>query len=341
MPPSFPLGGMENPRLTFLTPTLLAGDRSLVNLLAHELAHSWTGNLVTNATMNDFWLNEGFTVWAERRILEELFGKEAASLAATIGRNGLDGEMERFGADSVLTHLKNDLKGIDPDEIFSVVPYEKGFLLVTLLEQTVGRDKFDGFIREYIDHFSFTSITTQQFEAYFESKFPGTLAEVNGEAWIHGPGIPANSPAFKSDALDEINALAAGWSDGVRPDPQKAVDWSADLWQIFLQALPKTMPLKDCRWLDETFDLSNRKNTEILANWLEIAATSAYEPTFERIEQFLGSMGRMKFLKMLYVALSKNEITLNLGKRILDKNAESYHPLGKGTAQRALGLAGK
>ena len=153
MPSSFPYGGMENPRLTFLTPTLLAGDRSLVNVLAHELAHSWTGNLVTNATIDDFWLNEGFTVWAERRIHEKLYGKEAQALSAAIGRNGLEDALASFGKGSPFTCLKTDGAGKDPDEFYSLVPYEKGFLFVSLLEQTVGREKFDAFIKKYIRAF--------------------------------------------------------------------------------------------------------------------------------------------------------------------------------------------
>ncbi len=174
MPPAFPYGGMENPRLTFLTPSLLAGDRSLVNVLAHELAHSWTGNLITNATMNDFWLNEGFTVWAERRILEALEGEEAVSLSAAIGRADLDEAIEDFGKNSPLTRLKNDLAGVDPDEIYSVVPYEKGCLFVQLLERTVGRKKWDSFMRKYMDRFEFTSITTEDFLAFLEEQLPGT-----------------------------------------------------------------------------------------------------------------------------------------------------------------------
>ncbi len=163
MPGSFPYGGMENPRLTFLTPTLLAGDRSLVNVLAHELAHSWTGNLVTNASINDFWLNEGFTVWAERRILENMHGLEAKALSAAIGRNGLMEAMASFGMTSDFTKLEIDGAGTDPDEFYSLVPYEKGFLFVALLEETVGREKFDQFVKKYIQEFSFTSLTTAQF----------------------------------------------------------------------------------------------------------------------------------------------------------------------------------
>ena len=214
MPPSFPYGGMENPRLTFLTPTLLAGDRSLVNVLAHALAHSWTGNLVTNATIDDFWLNEGFTVWAERRILEKSDGLEAKALSAAIGRNGLMAAMTSFGEDSPFTKLKTDGSGKDPDEFYSLVPYEKGFLLVALMEKTVGREKFDAFVKKYISNFAFTSITTKEFEDFLEAELPGVAEQVKAGQWIHEPGLPDNAPTFTSAPLKELQALGAGWSAG-------------------------------------------------------------------------------------------------------------------------------
>jgi aminopeptidase N len=172
LPPAFPYGGMENPRMTFLTPTLLAGDRSLVDVVAHELAHSWTGNLVTNATVEHFWLNEGSTVWAERRILEALHGEDAAVLSWAIGQKGLETDIERFGLDSPLTRLRTELKGIDPDEAFSLVPYEKGSRFLALIERTAGRERFDRFIREYMAKFRFTSITSEEFIEFLEEKLP-------------------------------------------------------------------------------------------------------------------------------------------------------------------------
>ena len=336
MPPSFPYGGMENPRLTFLTPTLLAGDRSLVNVLAHELAHSWTGNLVTNATIDDFWLNEGFTVWAERRILENLEGSEAKSLAAAIGRNGLTAAVEGFGADSPFTHLKTDGKGHDPDEFYSLVPYEKGFLLVALMEETAGREAFDSFVKRYIENFKFQSITTEQFEEFLNAEMPGLAAKVDTERWIRGAGIPDNAPVFTSARLDKLQTLARGWSDGVRPDEIEAKSWSPEDWQIFLQDLPPKLPTADCAWLDETFDLSAHGNSEILCNWLVIAARSGYEPAFGRIREFLGQVGRMKYLKPLYTALVGSETTRGLAREIFAANADSYHPIARGGVERIL-----
>jgi leukotriene-A4 hydrolase len=336
MPGSFPYGGMENPRLTFLTPTLLAGDRSLVNVLAHELAHSWTGNLVTNATMDDFWLNEGFTVWAERRILENLDGLEAKSLAAAIGRNGLMEAMNSFGMDSPFTQLQTDSKGSDPDEFYSLVPYEKGFLFVSLLEQAAGRDKFDPFIKKYIKHFSFTSITTAQFEEFLNAELPGIADQVRANEWIHHAGLPDNNPVFESERLDMLENLAKGWSDGGRPDVAAAKKWSPEDWQIFLQALPRTLPEDDCAWLDENFDLTGQGNSEILCNWLIIATGSGYEPVFDRTARFLSEVGRMKYLKPLYTTLYAGEKTKGLAKEIFAANANGYHPIARGGIERIM-----
>jgi leukotriene-A4 hydrolase len=336
MPPSFPYGGMENPRLTFLTPTLLAGDRSLVNVLAHELAHSWTGNLVTNATMDDFWLNEGFTVWAERRILEKTDGVEAKSLAAALGRNGLMEAMNSFGMDSPFTQLETDSSGSDPDEFYSLVPYEKGFLLVALMEDVVGREKFDAFVKRYIEKFSFTSITTADFESFLDAELPGLAEKINSKKWIHEAGLPDNAPVFSSDRLVMLENLGKGWSDGTRPDVTAAADWSPEDWQIFLQSLPRTMPLDDCAWLNENFDLNSQGNAEILCNWLVIAASSGYEPAFATIGAFLGRVGRMKYLKPLYTALFANEGTQDLAREIFASNSGSYHPIARGGLERIL-----
>ncbi|MFY0579211.1 M1 family aminopeptidase/hydrolase [Cystobacter fuscus] len=194
MPPSFPYGGMENPRLTFLTPTLLAGDKSLVSVVAHELAHSWTGNLVTNASAEHFWLNEGFTVFAERRIVEALYGEDVAALHATLGRGALEQTLQHFKEHPQLTCLRTHLTGVDPDEAFSLVPYEKGYLFLRALEDAVGRDAFDGFLRDYLQTHRFQALTTEEFTAFVERRLPGALAKVDAEAYLSRPGIPQARP---------------------------------------------------------------------------------------------------------------------------------------------------
>jgi len=330
MPPAFPYGGMENPRLTFLTPTLIAGDRSLANVVAHELAHSWTGNLVTNATMNDFWLNEGFTVYAERRIIEALHGPEVMALHAAIGRNGLERHLADFGPDSPFTRLRTDLAGVDPDAVYSLVPYEKGFLFVVLLERHVGRERWDAFLRDYIDTFRFRSITTDEFLAFLEEKLPGVYAAVDGPAWVDGPGLPDNAPRFVSERLERVQRLAAGWERGERPDPDTVRDWLPEEWQIFLQGLPRPLPEADCAWLDTTFHLTDSGNNEILVEWLAIAAASGYAPVLPRIREILSTVGRMKYLKPLYKALLSRPETRDFAREVFESVKESYHPLSRG-----------
>lgn len=339
MPPSFPYGGMENPRLTFLTPTLIAGDRSLVDVVAHELAHSWTGNLVSNASANDFWLNEGFTVYAERRILEKLYGSEHATLQANVGRLELDQEIQRFGAESPLTRLRTDLTGIDPDEVFSIIPYEKGFLFLTLLERTAGREVFDGFLKTYLSRFRFRSITTADFEATLEEVVPGLLAKVGAAAWIDGPGLPANTPAFNSSRLGRITTLAKDWPSGARPDEAEAGRWSANEWHLYLRALPLSVDLAGAEWLDRTFALTGRRNLEVACSWLAIAAASGYLPARERIREVLLSVGRMRYLKPLYRALASRPDSLAFAKEVFAEAESGYHSIAASGVRQILAEA--
>ena len=329
LPPSFPYGGMENPRMTFLTPTLLAGDRSLVDVVAHELAHSWTGNLVTNATMDHFWLNEGFTVWAERRLVEALHGPEATALAWAIGQNALDESVARFGADSPLTKLRTELAGVDPDEAFSSIPYEKGARLVALLEQTVGRERFDRFVRAYIARFRFTSITTEEFLPFLETELPGAASSVGISDWLYGVGMPGNAPVFRSDALTTLTALAEGFAGGARPSPEQITAWSPTQMLIYLQHLPRELSAGDCAWLDANLGLTPRGNHEILVEWLAIAAGSDYEPVFSRVRDVLSRVGRMKYLRPLYAALGRHPRTRALAREIFAGARPGYHALSR------------
>ena len=215
LPPSFPFGGMENPRLTFATPTVIAGDKSLVALVAHELAHSWSGNLVTNATWRDFWLNEGFTVYLERRILEAIFGRARVDMEATLDRQTLAEELARLDPADQILHV--DLAGRDPDDGMTQVPYLKGERFLRLLEDTVGRERFDIFLRDYFDHFAFQSITTSDFVAYLDEHLlsdPEQRALLQVATWLEEPGLPDNAPRAESDALSRVEAQAAGWVGG-------------------------------------------------------------------------------------------------------------------------------
>jgi aminopeptidase N len=336
LPPSFPYGGMENPRLTFLTPTLLAGDRSLVDVVAHELAHSWTGNLVTNANVDHFWLNEGSTVWAERRIVEALHGEDAAVLAWAIGEKALRAEFERFGADAAVTRLRNDLTGTDPDDVYSSIPYEKGSRFFALLERTAGRESFDGFIRKYIGRFRFTSITTEEFVEFVEKELPGVAKEVDAQRWLYEPGMPENAPVFRSPQLEALTALAEGFSKGERPNREQIESWSPAETLVYLQHLPRSIDQEDCRWLDKNLQLTVQGNYEILVEWLTIAAASDYEPVFDRVKEVLVRVGRMKYLRPLYKALGGHPRTQALAREVYAAASPGYHELSRRASEAVM-----
>jgi leukotriene-A4 hydrolase len=336
MPPSFPLGGMENPTLTFLTPTLLAGDRSLVNVVTHELAHSWTGNLVTNATWEDFWLNEGWTVYAERRILEHLHGTEFANLQAVNGGNDLLDAIRNFGDKQEYTKLKPDLGGLDPDDVYSSVPYEKGFLLLVEIERVVGREVFDRFIRSYIADFQFTSITTSQFVEYLTKRLPEVAATVNLDRWICEPGLPDSAPVFTSHLIDEVRDARRRWDGGDRNLDATVRAFSVDQKVLFLEELPRQQSIEDCRHIERTFDIAAARNCEILLPWYCIAAASGYEPVYGAIRELLGSVGRGKYLKPLYRALHGNPATRAMARELFERFAHRYHSVARAAVQRIL-----
>ena len=324
MPPSFPYGGMENPRLTFLTPSLIAGDRSQVFVVAHELAHSWTGNLVTNANAEHFWLNEGFTVFAERRILEATDGPEMASLQAAIGYQKLLQAFEQLSAQPALTKLRTHLAGIDPDDAYSQVPYEKGYLFLKALEQAAGRKAFDDLLAQWLGAHRFGAATTDDFLETVERVLPGLLAKVDASTWIDGPGLPT------SYWKPESARLAAVESVGARvPTLEEAKPWSPTEWQLYLEALPKPSPHETCESLDERFHLDESKNPEILVAWLVVACSSGYGPAIPRASTFLARFGRMKYLKPLYRALASRPETKQLARDLFEKLSDTYHPIAR------------
>lgn len=327
LPPSFPYGGMENPRMTFLTPTLVAGDRSLVSVLAHELAHSWTGNLVTNATADHFWLNEGCTVWAERRILEALDGVDAAALEWASGMQLMQAAFARFGADSPLTRLRCDLRGIDPDDVFSVVPYEKGARLLVLMERAAGRERFDAFMRSYMKKFEFCSITTEEFLEYLEEQLPGVAAQVDAKRWLYEVGLPETAPEFPSPRLERLLQLSQRVANGEKPASAEMSSLNATELMVFLEHLPRALPVETLRWLDETFELSKKGNAEITTQWLTLSAASQYEPAYERLGAFVRTAGRMKYLRPIYTAMGGSPETRQLARALAAETAPRQHPI--------------
>jgi leukotriene-A4 hydrolase len=336
MPPSFPYGGMENPRLTFLTPTIVAGDRSLVNVVAHELAHSWTGNLVSNASAEHFWLNEGFTVYAERRILEALAGREESELHAAVGRTELQRALDELVDQPELTRLRTHLTGVDPDHAFSIVPYEKGYALLRAIEEAVGREAWDAFLLRYMQAFRFRALTTEEWLEFLEQQLPGAAASVDAAAYLDAPGLPASAPLPRSERLDRVLALAPAVplaSEGARLSPLE--------WRLYLDHMPRPTPLEACAELDARFAFGASQNAEILSGWLLLAVESRYRPALAPTEAFLGAVGRMKYLKPLYRALLAWPEGRPLAKAVFARHRNAYHPIASHVVASLFAAAGE
>jgi len=335
LPPSFPFGGMENPRLTFATPTILAGDKSLVNLVAHELAHSWSGNLVTNATWRDFWLNEGFTVYLETRIQEAVYGRERADMESLLEVNGLEEEMRDLEPRDQILHV--DLIGRDPDDGFTGVPYVKGMLFLVAIEAAVGREAFDDFLRSYFDDFAFQSILTEDFVARLNEKLPGAGEKVDLQAWIEEPGLEQPFPRPVSSAFEQVESESVRWQAGeIAPNALPTASWTTQEWLHFLRTLPDDLPLERMTELDAAFELTQARNSEIAHQWLLESVRRGYRAADARVERFLIEVGRRKFLKPLYEALAETPEGKQRALSIYEKARPGYHPISSGTIDQIL-----
>jgi leukotriene-A4 hydrolase len=339
MPPSFPYGGMENPRLTFLTPSVLAGDRSLVNVVAHELAHAWTGNLVTNADANHFWLNEGFTVYAERRILEAIEGRDQAELHAAIGRQDLEEALERFAKTPELTRLRNHLEGVDPDAAYSTVPYEKGYLFLRFLEEQVGRPAFDKMLRAWLGVHRFESVDTDQFIATLERELPqlgvrdaeGKLAPWAAD-WIDGTGLPDSAPRPSSPRLGELRSLARAIGKGVLPPK----DLTPGELLLVLQALPADLSAERCVALEQHLGLRTRRSLEIRSAYVTAALKAGVADAPELARGVVYECGRMKFLRPMYSGLAARPETKPLARQFFEEMKGRYHPIAQSVIEGLL-----
>jgi|SoiMethySBSTD1v2_1073268.scaffolds.fasta_scaffold00280_22 leukotriene-A4 hydrolase len=338
LPPSFPLGGMENPRLTFATPTILAGDRSLVSLIAHELAHSWSGNLVTNATWSDFWLNEGFTTYVENRLMEVIYGSERAQMLRVLDFRSLQEEIDglrKAGKDKD-TILHIDVAGRDPDDAVTDIAYEKGATFLRLIEATVGRQKFDPFLRGYFDSHAFQSMTTAQFVAYLREHLlrddPQLEQKLRLQEWLYQPGLPDNAIVPMSDALLRVERDANAFAGGTAASALTAATaWSTQEWLHFLGALPERLNDAQLADLDRTFRLSAQGNSEVLFAWLRVAIRHHYAPAMPALEHFLTTQGRRKFLRPLYEDLMKTDWGKAEARRIYKRARPLYHSMSTTT----------
>jgi len=339
LPPSFPFGGMENPRLTFATPTVIAGDKSLTTLIAHELAHSWSGNLVTNSTWNDFWLNEGFTVYFEIRIMEALYGKERADMLALIGRQDLEDELENLKNKPERTKLKLDLKGENPDDGMNSIAYDKGYLFLRTLEETAGRDKFDNFLKNYFKQHAFTTITTEKFVDYLNKNLLDKYnIDFNVEEWIYQPGIPENQSKVVSDKFNNAEAVLNEFLTQNTVDKSKTNDWTPHEWVHFIRNFPETITPKQMTMLDKAFDFSHATNSYIAMVWYEQSIKHNYHgnDVDEQIKQFLTTVGRRWYVSTLYKAYKTANRT-DEALEIYKQARQNYHSVTANTIDTMLG----
>ena len=337
LPPSFPFGGMENPRLTFATPTIIAGDKSLTALIAHELAHSWSGNLVTNATWDDFWLNEGFTVYFERRIMESLYGKDYVEMLALLGYQDLQGSIANLAPELQLLKLK--LKGLHPDAGMSDIAYEKGYFFLRLLEETVGRDKFDIFLKSYFNNHKFQTIVTEYFVEYlYENLLSPNNISLNVNQWVYEPGLPINCPSIVSERFNNVNNVLADFHENSDVSVINSKEWSTHEWLHFIRKLNPETNAEQMKLIDAEFKLTESGNSEILAAWFEQSIRFNYRGIDFALEKLLTRSGRRKFLEPLYTALAATPEGKERAIKIYEKARGNYHYVSFNTIDKVLEL---
>lgn len=350
LPYSFPFGGMENPRLTFANPTLIAGDRSLTSVIAHELAHSWSGNLVTNANWEDFWLNEGFTVYFEHRIMEELYGKEVADILSIIEFQELKAEMEEFmnGKYPEDTRLKLNLDGRNPDDGMTTIPYVKGAYFLKTLEAKVGRDKMDAFLKLYFSTYQFSTIDTEEFIKFLNKQLlePNKIS-FNTEEWIYKEGLPKNCIRIRSERLEEVQKLADDFAAGkdiykIKPKGKrnyislKRDQYITQEWMTFIRHVPKTVDVELLRTFDAHLHFKSWGNSEVATEWYLLAINAGYEDVKPDLEKFLIKVGRRKYLLPLYKELSKTPENKKWARQVYEKAKENYHAVSRNTVEELL-----
>jgi leukotriene-A4 hydrolase len=326
--PNFPIGGMGNPSLAFISATAIAGDKSLVSIIARELAHSWSGNLVGNATWRDLWLNEAVSAYVESRIMNEVYGEQRASMEAVLGLKSLREDLAGLAPKDQV--LAIDLRDRDPGLVLRDVPYEKGRLFLNFLDAKFGRERFDAFLRGYFDHFAFKSITTEEFNQYLSEnlldRFPGIVAHEQVLAWENAPGIPADAVLPASSALLQVDQARAAWLAGTLALKKFGLGWAAQQWLYFLDGMPATLRTQQLGELDQAYGLTRNQNSEIEQRWLELVIRTDYRPGYARLEEYLKSVGRRRLIMPLYVELMKTPAGSEFAKRVYAVARPELHP---------------
>jgi len=344
LPPSFPFGGMENPVLTFATPTIIAGDRSLVSLVAHELAHSWSGNLVTNETWNDFWLNEGFTVYFEQRIMEKIYGHNYAEMLTALSRGELQHTVDDMMADPKQkedTKLFLNLDGRNPDDGVTDIAYEKGRFFLRSIENVVGREKWDAFIVNYFKTFAFKTNTTARFIDYLEtnliSQNPDWKNKINYKEWIYEVGLPKNCESIQSVELQKVDSAISAYKTNWDAKAMHTEKYTTHHWLYLLRNLPE-LDVNKMKSLDEKFGFTKSRNAEIQCDWYQLCVKYNYESAFPAMKIFLCSVGRRKFLMPLYKGLVKTEKGKHFAMDIFKEAEPSYHAVAANSIRELMGM---
>ncbi|MFM7814569.1 MAG: leukotriene A4 hydrolase C-terminal domain-containing protein, partial [Flavobacteriales bacterium] len=326
---AFPFGGMENPKLTFATPTIIAGDRSLVSLVAHELAHSWSGNLVTNSTWDDFWLNEGFTVYFEQRIMEAVYGRDLSEMLAQLNRQDLDATIQDLqGSEHPEdTRLKLALEGRSPDDGMTDIAYNKGYFFLRLIEEHVGRSKFDAFIKDYFTTHQFQVMDTERFLEFLQTHLLNEqdFKSLKVDEWIYGNGLPENIPAVQSKQLQLVDE----WREKFESHQVKAQDIPWNTWSYqeryrFVSNWTEKLSVADMDAIDTAFHVNETGNNEVLFAWLKQSILKKREASYAALREFLSHVGRRKFVAPLYQALVESEQDA-LAREIYSGARAGYH----------------
>lgn len=343
LPPSFPYGGMENPRMTFATPTVIVGDKSLVSLVAHELAHSWSGNLVTFSSAKDAWLNEGVTSYVENRLVEALYGKEQADMERVIARNELKAEYKELDPKLQALALKPDALP-DPDGSSSATVYTKGAWFLQFLEERYGRENFDAFLRGYFDHFAFQSISTAQFADYAKQnlldKYPNKATQAEFDAWLYEPGIPVGAPQTLSPRFGVVDSARLAWLGSAQlPPPVITTAWTTQEWVHFIEAMPQTLKPEQIAQLDTAYKFTGTPNGEIAQRWYPLTVRSGYLEARPAIADFLQRIGRRKLIMPTYQALAATPDGLAFAQEVFAKAKPGYHPITTGSVEAVLSKA--
>lgn len=337
LPYSFPFGGMENPCLTFLNPTVIVGDKSLTSVTAHELAHSWSGNLVTNQTWEDFWINEGWTVYLEHRIMERLKGRDFSDMLSIIEWQEYMREKVYYEKENkkYLLALKPNLKDKNPDDGMTSVPYGRGAFFFKTIEEKVGRNHFDAFIKKYFAKFRFQTINTDVFLAYLRKEIKGIDKLVKLDEWVYGSDIPTDAYVAKTDRIQEMEMLAR-YVAKLKTLPMtiyfnkkkyslKREDFTTQEWLQFLRSMPRTISHKMMKDLNDRVGFTTWLNAEIQTEWFLLAIDMDHRAAFYSLEKFLGKVGRRKFLEPLYIRLSESPENKKWAQTVFDKSKAAYH----------------